>query len=92
MEAFTHTDVRTPVFTAALVTVAETWRQPRCPSTEDWIKTTWYICTVQYHSATRKDETLPLVTARTDLENITLSETRQSEKAKNHMILFICRM
>ena len=50
----------------------------------------WHICTLEYHSAIRKDEILPFVTTQMDLENIMLREISQSEKTKNHMISLIC--
>ena len=47
-------DTCTPVFTAALFTVARTWKQPRCPSADGWIRKLWYIYTVEYYSAIKK--------------------------------------
>ena len=44
-------DTRTPMFIAALFTTARTWKQPRCPSTDEWIKKLWYIYTMEYYSA-----------------------------------------
>ena len=44
-----------PVFIAALFTIARTWKQPRCPSTDEWIKTLWYIHTMEYYSAIKKN-------------------------------------
>ena len=55
---------------AALFVVAKTWSQPKYPSIEDWIKKMWYIYTMGYYSAIRKDEILPFVTTWIDLENI----------------------
>ena len=49
-------DTYTPMFTAALFTIARTWQQPECPSTEEWIKKMWYIYTMEYYSAIRKSE------------------------------------
>ena len=49
-------DTHTPTFIAALFTRAKTWKQPKCPSTEGWIKKMWYIYTVEYYSAIKKDE------------------------------------
>ena len=77
------------MFIAALFTVAETWEQPKCPLVEGWIKKTWYIHTMEYAAIT-KDEILPFVTTRMDLENTILSEISQSEKAKNHRIPLMC--
>ena len=49
-------DTCTTVFTAALLTIARTWKQPKCPSTEEWIKKMWYIYTMEYYSAIKKKE------------------------------------
>ena len=49
-----ETDTCIPVFTAALVTIARTWKQPRCPSTDEWIKL-WYIYTMEYYSAIKRN-------------------------------------
>ena len=48
-------DTCTPMFIAALFTIARTWKQPKCPSTEEWIKKMWYIYTMEYHSAIKKN-------------------------------------
>ena len=48
-------DTCSPVFTPALFTTAKTWKQPKCPLTEDWIKKTWYIHTMEYYPATKKE-------------------------------------
>ena len=78
------------MFITALFTIAKIWKQPKCPSVVDeWIKQLWYIYTMEYYSAIKK-EILIFVTARTDLENIMLSEISQSEKDKYHMISLIC--
>ena len=49
----------TPVFTAALSTIAKVWEEPKCPSMDEWIKKMWYIYTTEYHSAIKKNEILP---------------------------------
>ena len=46
-----------PVFIKALITIARTWKQRKCPSTEEWVKKAWYIYTVKYYSAIKKNET-----------------------------------
>ena len=51
-------DTCTPMFIAALFTKARIWKQPKCPSTDDWIKM-WYIYTMEYYSAIRKNEIMP---------------------------------
>ena len=80
----------TPMFTAALFTVPKIWKQPKCPSVDEWIKQLWDICTVEYYLVIKKKKLLPFVTAWTDLENIMLNEISQSEKDKYHVISLIC--
>ena len=70
------------MFTAALFTVAKTWKQPKCPLTDEWIKKMWYIYTVEYYSAIKKNEIMPFATTWMDLEVIILSEVSQTEKDK----------
>ena len=54
-ETKTEEDTCTPMFTAALFTIARTWKQPRCPSADEWIKKLWYIYTMEYYSATKRN-------------------------------------
>ena len=65
------------MFIAALFTIARTWKQPTCPPTEEWIKKMWYIYTIEYYSAIRKNEIMPFAATWMDLEIIILSEVRQ---------------
>ena len=62
------------MFTASLFTTARTWKQPKCPSTDEWIKKMWHIYTMEYYSAIKKNEILPSATTWMDLEGIMLSE------------------
>ena len=78
-------DTRTPVFIAALFPIARTWKQPKCPSTDEWIKM-WYKHTMEYYSAIKKNEIMPFAATWMDLEMIILSEVNQTEKDKYHMI------
>ena len=78
------------MFTAALFTIARTWKQPKCPSTDEWIKTMWYIYTMEYYSAIKRNEIELFAVRWMDLEMIILSEVRQTEKDKYHMISLIC--
>ena len=59
----------------ALFTIAYTWKQPKCPSTEDWMKNMWYIYTMVYHSAIKKNEIMPFAAAWMQLEIIILSKS-----------------
>ena len=76
----------TPMFIAAQFTTAEYWKQPKCPSVNEWIKKLWYIYTMEYYAAERKKELLPFATARMELESIMLSEISQAVRDKYHMI------
>uniref|UniRef100_A0A8C6BY08 Uncharacterized protein n=1 Tax=Monodon monoceros TaxID=40151 RepID=A0A8C6BY08_MONMO len=77
------------MFTAALFTVARTWKQPKCPSTDEWIKKMWYIYTMEYYSAIKKELFFFFFALRMDLEMIILSEESQKEKDKYQMISLI---
>ena len=80
----------TPKFIAALSTIAKLWKQPKCLSTDEWIKKMWYTYKMEYYSAIKKNEILPFAMTWMELESITLSEISQSEKDKYHMISFLC--
>ena len=73
-------NISTPIFIAALFTIAKIWKQPKCPSVDEWIKQLWDIYTMEYYSAIEKKEILTFKTAWVDLESIMLSERSQSEK------------
>ena len=73
------------MFTAEKLTIAKCWKQPKCPSVNEWIKKLWYIYTMEYYTE-REKELLPLATAWMELESITQSEIRQVVKDKYHMI------
>ena len=76
------------MFTAALFKMAKIWKQPKCPSVDEWIKQLWYIYTMKYYLAIKK-KILSFATAWIDMENIMLSEISQLEKDKYHMISLI---
>ena len=78
------------MFISALFTIAKTWKQLKCPSTEEWIKKMRYINTMEYYSAIKKDEIMPFVATWMDLEIIILGKVSQTEKDKYHMISLIC--
>ena len=83
-------DTCTPMFIAALFIIAKTWKQPKCPSTDDWFKKVGYIYTIEYYSAIKKNEILPFAATWMDPENIILSKASQTEKDKYYMIALIC--
>ena len=70
-------DTCTVMFTVALFTIVRTWKQPKRPSTEEWIKKMWYMYTVEYYSAIKKNEIMPPAATWMDLEIVILSEVRQ---------------
>ena len=74
------------MFTAALLTITKIWKQPKCPSVDEWIKKMWYIYTMEYYAAVKKKEIVAFMTAWMDLESIMLSEISQVIKDKHHMI------
>ena len=87
----TQRDTCTPMLTAALFTIAKTWKQPKCLLKEEWIKKMWCIHTAEYYS-TIKNEIMPFAATWMDLEIIILNEVSQTEKDKYHMILLVCEM
>jgi hypothetical protein len=63
----------TPMFIAALLTIAKLWKQPKCPTTDEWIKKMWYLYTMEFYSAMKKNEILSFTNKWMELENIILS-------------------
>ena len=80
-----HRGTCTPMFIAALSTIAKLWKEPKCPSTGEWIKKLWYIYTMEYYMAMRKNEIWPFVATWMELENVMLSEISHTEKDRYHM-------
>ena len=76
----------TSMFIAVQFSVAKCWKQPKCPSVNEWIKKLWYIYTMEYYEAERNKELLPFSTGWMELENIMLSEMSQAVRDKYHMI------
>ena len=85
-----HRATCTPMFIAALSTIAKLWKEPKCPSTDEWIKKMWFIYTMGYYLAMRKNEIMPFAATWMELEGIILSEKSQSEKDRYHMFSLIC--
>ena len=81
-------DMCTPMFTAALFIIARTWKQRRCPSADEWIRKLWYIHTMEYYSAIKKN-TFESVLMRMKLEPIIQSEVSQKEKHKYSILTHI---
>ena len=74
------------MFIAGQVTIAKCWKQPKCPSANEWIRKLWCIYTMEYYTAERKKELLPFETAWMELESLMLSKMSQAVKDKYHMI------
>ena len=81
-------DTCIPLFKTALFTTARTWKQPRCPSTDEWIKF-WYIYTMEYYSATKRNTFESVLMRWMNLEPIIQSEVRQKEKVKYCILMHI---
>ena len=79
MKTLIQKDTCTPMFIAALFTIPKTWEQPKCPSTDNWLKKMWYIYIMEYYSAIKRNEILPFVAMWMGLENIILSEISQTK-------------
>ena len=69
-----------------LFTIAKKWKQPKCPSVDEWIKKLWYIYTMEYYSAIRRKQILPFAATWMELEGIVLNEISQPKKDKYQMI------
>jgi hypothetical protein len=80
----------TPMFISALFTIAKLWKQPRCPTTDEWIKKMWYLYTMEFYAAMKKNEMLTFAGKWMELENIMLSEVSLAQKTKNRMLSLIC--
>ena len=85
-----HRGTCTPMFIAALSTIAKLWKEPKCPSTDEWIKKMWFIYTREYYLAMRKNAILPFAATWLEQESTTLSEINQSEKDRYHIFLLLC--
>ena len=88
-EIKTEKDTHTPVFTAALFTIARTWKQPRCSLTDEWLKKLWYIYTMEYYSAIKRNTFESVLMRWMNLEPIKQSEVSQKEKDKYRILMHI---
>jgi hypothetical protein len=77
------------MFIAALFAITKLWKKPRCPTTDEWIKKMWCLCTMEFYSATN-NEFFSFAGKWMELENIILSEVSQAQKAKSCMFSLIC--
>ena len=80
----------TPLFIAALFTIARTWKQPKYPSIDEWIKKLWCIYTMEYYSAIKKNAFESVLIRWMNLELIIQSEVSQKDKVKYHILMHIC--
>ena len=78
-----------PMFIIALFTIARTWKQPRCPSADEWIKKLWYICIMEYYSDIKRNTSESVLMRWMNLETIVQSEVSQKEKDKQHILMHI---
>ena len=77
------------MFIGALLTIARTWKQPKCPSSDEWIKKMWHIYTMEYYAAIKRNEMEVFVMRWMDLESVIQSEISQREKNKYRMLTHI---
>ena len=82
-------DTCNPLFTEALFTVTRTWKQPRCPSTDEWIKKLWCIHTMEYYSAIKRNSFESVLMRWMNLQSIIQNEVNQKEKNKYHILMQI---
>ena len=80
------------MFTAALFTIARSWKQPKCPSTGEWIKKMWYIYTMENYSTIKRNETGSFVETWMHLGTVIQSEVSQKEKNEYRILTHICRI
>ena len=78
------------MFIAALFTIARKWKQPKCPSRDEWIKKMWHIYTMEDHSAIKKNEIELFVVWWVDPESVIQSEVSQKEKNKYRILTHVC--
>ena len=77
------------MFIAALFTVAKKWKQPKCPSTDEWIKKMWYMYTMEYYTTVKKNEVMPFAATWMNLEINILSEVSQTERQISYDITYM---
>ena len=88
-ETIIERDTFTPMFIAALFTIARTWKQPKCPSADEWIRKLWCIYTMEYYSAIKKNASESVLMRWMKLEPIIQSEVSQKEKHQYSVLMHI---
>ena len=88
-ETRSERDTCTPMFITALFIIARTWKQPRCPSADEWIRKLWYIYTMEYYSAIKKNTFESVLMRWIKLEPIIQSEVSQKDKHQYHILTYI---
>ena len=84
-----HKDMCSTMFIAALFVIARTWKQPKCPSTKEWIRKMWYIYTMEYYIAEKNNDIFKFPGKWMELENIILNEVTNTQKDNYHMYSLI---
>ena len=88
-ETRSERDTCTPMFILALFIIARTWKQPRCPSADEWIRKLWYIYTMEYYSVFKKNSFESVLMRWMQLEPITQSEVSQKDKDQYSILMHI---
>ena len=88
-ETRTERNTCTPMFIAAMFIIVRTWKQPRCPSADEWIRKLWYIYTMEYYSAIKKNSFESVLMRRIKLESIIQSEVSQKDKHQYSILTHI---
>ena len=88
-ETRSERDMCTPMFIAALFTIARAWKQPRCPLADEWLRKLWYICTMEYYSAIEKNAFESVLMRWMKLEPIIQSEVSQKDKHQYSILMHI---
>ena len=89
LKSANYSNTATSMFIAAQFTIARLWNQPRCPSTDEWIKKLWYIYTMKNYSAIKKKNIMAFANKWMELENIMLSDISQAQKNQRPNVFLI---
>ena len=85
-----HRGTCSPMFIVTLSTIAKLLKGITCPSTDEWIKKLWFLYTIEYYVAMRKNEIWPFLAMCVELESVMLSEISHTEKDSDHMVSLLC--